>query len=450
MENNAQSMMTTTSIKKLLFKFGIPSLIGLMANALHNTIDIYFLGTVGVQAVAAVGIAFPLMMAVQAIGLIFGSGAASLISRDLGAHKQKEASQVLSSSVVVSILVSSGLVIVFIIFLPGILRIIRTETSLIPMARTYLLIVLPGAILGVVTMVFNNATRAEGSPFFGMISVLSGALLNIILDYILIIIFQMGVAGAAWATLIALAFTSLLFVSRYILKRSIVLMEFQNILKGEHRIGEQIQIGLPAFIFQLLTVLSLALLNALAAGYGSDYVAGVTVVYRIITLSLFIQFGFAKGVQPIIGFNWGAGLQDRVKKAVKSSILILFLFGMIFAIFVIISRNRLVELFVQGPSIPFASSMLFFQSIFLPLGSIPVVLMIYFMAIGKAKETAILSLARQGLILIPAVLILNTITGLWGLTYSPGISDGSVSLLGIIMLLKSGIIKKEKGGNSLL
>jgi putative MATE family efflux protein len=347
MENNAQSMMTTTSIKKLLFKFGIPSLIGLMANALHNTIDIYFLGTVGVQAVAAVGIAFPLMMAVQAIGLIFGSGAASLISRDLGAHKQKEASQVLSSSVVVSILVSSGLVIVFIIFLPGILRIIRTETSLIPMARNYLLIVLPGAILGVVTMVFNNATRAEGSPFFGMISVLSGALLNIILDYVFIIIFQMGVAGAAWATLIALAITSLLFVFRYLLKRSIVLIEFQNILKGEHRIGEQIQIGLPAFIFQLLTVLSLALLNALAAGYGSDYVAGVTVVYRIITLSLFIQFGFAKGVQPIIGFNWGAGLQDRVKKAVKNSILILFLFGMIFAIFVIVSGHRLVELFVQ-------------------------------------------------------------------------------------------------------
>ena len=185
MKEDKKEAMLTKPIGKLLWKFGIPSLVGMLANALHNTIDAYFLGTVGVEAVAAVGIVFPVLMIGSAIGLTFGSGVASIVSRDLGGNRRESASRTLSTSFVVSILVGAVVAVLIGAFSRPIIDALGSDDFVAETARRYLLIVLPGAIFGIGTMVLNNATRAEGAPIFGMMVIIGGAILNTLIPDVL-------------------------------------------------------------------------------------------------------------------------------------------------------------------------------------------------------------------------------------------------------------------------
>ena len=405
MKEDKKEAMLTKPIGKLLWKFGIPSLVGMLANALHNTIDAYFLGTVGVEAVAAVGIVFPVLMIGSAIGLTFGSGVASIVSRDLGGNRRESASRTLSTSFVVSILVGAVVAVLIGAFSRPIIDALGSDDFVAETARRYLLIVLPGAIFGIGTMVLNNATRAEGAPIFGMMVIIGGAILNSVLDAILIGVFSLDVTGAAVATFIAQSLTFAVLFGRYLLRRSTVQISVRKVFATEHRTRKVITIGMPAFIFQILTIASVAILNALAGIAGAGHVAGVTVANRVITLAVFVQFGFAKGIQPVIGFNWGVG---RVRRA------------------------------------RFAVRIMTFQSIFLPLGAVSVSLIIYYLAIGRTKETAILAMLRQGLLMIPLAIIMNALAGTNGLSLAPGTADAVFSLFGILMLVRSGIVQAIK------
>ena len=354
--------MLTSPIGKLLWKFGIPSLVGMLANALHNTIDAYFLGTVSVAAVAAVGLVFPVLMIGSAIGLAFGSGAASIISRDLGGDNRGGGAR-------------------------------RFQPPLWPI------------IVGVLSF---------------------------------------GVTGAAVATLVAQVLTFGALLSRYLLRRSTVQIGARQVLGAEHRIRRVIATGFPAFIFQILTIASLATLNALAGASGASHVAGVTVAYRVITLAVFVQFGFAKGIQPVIGFNWGAGQFTRAQSAALATIGILAGFGLVFTLSIQAFGTEIAGMFVQGDAAEFAIRIMTFQSFFLPLDALSVVLLIYYLAIGRTKETAILALVRQGLLLIPLAVLMHALGGTSGLSLAPGTADAIVSVLGILMLVRSGIVQTFK------
>ena len=436
--------MLTSPIGKLLWKFGIPSLVGMLANALHNTIDAYFLGTVSLEAVAAVGLVFPVLMIGSAIGLAFGSGAASIISRDLGGDNRGGASQTLSTTLVVSVFVGTVMAILIGLFARPILRTLGSDASLSEIARRYLLIVLPGGVIGIGSMVLNNATRAEGAPLYGMIVIITGAILNSLLDAILVGVLSFGVTGAAVATLVAQVLTFGALLSRYLLRRSTVQIGARQVLGTEHRIRLVIATGFPAFIFQILTIASLATLNALAGASGASHVAGVTVAYRVITLAVFVQFGFAKGIQPVIGFNWGAGQFTRAQSAALATIGILAGFGLVFTLSIQAFGTEIAGMFVQGDAAEFAIRIMTYQSFFLPLGALSVVLLIYYLAIGKTKETAILALVRQGLLLIPLAVLMNALGGTSGLSLAPGTADAIVSVLGILMLVRSGIVQTFK------
>ena len=229
--------------------------------------------------------------------------------------------------------------------------------------------------------------------------------MNSVLDAILIGVFSLDVTGAAVATFIAQSLTFAVLFGRYLLRRSTVQISVRKVFATEHRTRKVITIGMPAFIFQILTIASVAILNALAGIAGAGHVAGVTVANRVITLAVFVQFGFAKGIQPVIGFNWGVG---RVRRA------------------------------------RFAVRIMTFQSIFLPLGAVSVSLIIYYLAIGRTKETAILAMLRQGLLMIPLAIIMNALAGTNGLSLAPGTADAVFSLFGILMLVRSGIVQAIK------
>ena len=444
MKEDKKEAMLTKPIGKLLWKFGIPSLVGMLANALHNTIDAYFLGTVGVEAVAAVGIVFPVLMIGSAIGLTFGSGVASIVSRDLGGNRRESASRTLSTSFVVSILVGAVVAVLIGAFSRPIIDALGSDDFVAETARRYLLIVLPGAIFGIGTMVLNNATRAEGAPIFGMMVIIGGAILNSVLDAILIGVFSLDVTGAAVATFIAQSLTFAVLFGRYLLRRSTVQISVRKVFATEHRTRKVITIGMPAFIFQILTIASVAILNALAGIAGAGHVAGVTVANRVITLAVFVQFGFAKGIQPVIGFNWGAGRVRRARFAAAATIGVLSGFGLLFTLSIQLFGSEIAGMFVNGKAARFAVRIMTFQSIFLPLGAVSVSLIIYYLAIGRTKETAILAMLRQGLLMIPLAIIMNALAGTNGLSLAPGTADAVFSLFGILMLVRSGIVQAIK------
>ncbi|PWJ87900.1 putative MATE family efflux protein [Oceanotoga teriensis] len=430
MNNKKIELIKNGNILKGLFILGIPMIISMMVSALYNVIDTYFVSGLGTINVASVSIAFPISLIFSGIGLTFGTGGGSYISRLIGQKKYKKANEVSSISFFSCIFTSFLFIIIFFIFLDKILVLIGANQEILPIAKNYTKIFLISMIFTSLNITLGNIAVSQGGASISLIAMLSGSILNIILDPLLIYNLDLKVIGAGIATLISQIITSIIYSIFFISKKSIIKIQIKNFKFDIKIYSEIIKIGISMFLLQLLTSISMSLISKKSSIYGSQAIAAMGIVLRINTLGMNIIFGFMKGMQPMAGFNYGAKNYKRLKSIIKHSIISTTIFCMIWTIFIILFSNSILSYFSNdcevlkiGIKALKINTLLFFTLGFQFTYST------LFISIGKGFQGLILNILRQGIFFIPLILILPNIFGLNGIIFSQPIADFFATLI---------------------
>jgi len=420
------------NIGKLLLKFSIPAIVGMLVNAFYNIVDRIFIGNgVGKLGIAGITIGFPIMIILMAFGMLIGLGANALISIRLGENKKDDAELILGNSMILLILVSLIVSALGLIFLDPLLVLFGASKDVLPYAKEYLSVILFGAVFQSVGFGMNNFIRGEGNPRVAMITMLIGAVLNIILDYLFIFKFNMGIRGAALATIISQA-TSAVWVLFYFLGgRSLLKIHLKNLKLQFSVIGKIFAIGSAPFSMQVAASGITALLNNSLATYGGDTaISAMGIINSVTMMILMPMFGINQGAQPIIGFNYGAKKFDRVKKTLKLAIMAASTIVLIGFIATRLFPQQIIQLFNKDKDlIKIGTNGMKIFLIMLPIIGFQIVSSNYFQAVGKPKHAMFLSLSRQVLLLIPALLILPRFLGLNGVWAAGPVADLGSSIL---------------------
>ena len=402
-------------ISKLLVNLSLPATIGMMVNALYNLVDTIFVGRgVGAIAIGGLTIAFPIQMVIMAFAQMIGIGAASAISRSLGAKDLEKADYAAGNSFLCVIVLSSIIATIGLIFTEPMLRIFGSTETILPYAKDYITIILWGSIFFSFAMSSNNLIRAEGNAKVAMVSMLIGAILNMILDPIFIFIFKLGIKGAALATIIS-QFISFLYILTYLYSgKSALKIKLHHLKPKIHIIVEILTVGSAAFFRQVTgSVVAIVVNNSLRI-FGGDIALIIVGILHRVTMFVFMPlFGVIQGMQPIVGFNYGAKKLDRVKEAIKLSLIttiVIAIFGWLiaelfpFAIISIFTHDA--EVIEKG------SNIIRIVLSMIPVIGIQIVGAALFQSLGKAVPSLILSLLRQVLLFIPLVIILPRVFNL--------------------------------------
>ncbi|MCX7747680.1 MAG: MATE family efflux transporter [Clostridia bacterium] len=427
-------------VMDLLLKFSIPAIIGMLVNAMYNVVDRIFIGnSVGKLGLAGITIGFPIMLIMMAFMMLIGLGANSLVSLKLGEGKKEEAERILGNAFILLILVSLGITLFGLLFLDPMLKLFGASRDVLPYAREFMQIILLGAVCQGIGFGMNNFIRGEGNPRTAMLTMLIGAVLNAALCPVLIFGLGMGIRGSALATVIAQGISSAWVLYYFISGKSTLKIRKTNFSLDKKLVGKVVALGSAPFLLQLASSLVNVILNNSLSYYGGDVaVSGMGIVTSILTLIMMPIFGINQGVQPIIGYNYGAKKYDRVKEALKLAIIAATIIVVIGFVITELFPRQIASLFNSKDEklIEFSSYALRGFMIFLPVIGFQIIGANYFQAIGKAKYSALLSLSRQVLLLIPAVLILPLFFKLQGVVMAGPVADLGASILTAFLILK--------------
>ena len=413
-------------IGPLLAKLAIPTTIGMLANSLYNLVDTIFIGRgVGTLAIAGIGIVFPIQMIIMAIAQLFGMGAASMVSRSLGKKDYERASNIVGNSIISSLALGAFATIMIFVFLNPILRVFGATENILPFARDYLSVVTFGFIYFPFLVSTNNLIRAEGDAKNAMTVMLVAIGLNIILDPIFIFGLNMGIKGAAYATIIAQFCGFIYIVLYYILGKSSLKIRMIHFRMRWRIFKEMVSLGFASFVRQVSMSFLIIVVNNSLRVYGGDIAIAVfSVVNRVVMFVTMPLFGIVAGVQPMIGFNYGANNMGRVKGSLKTSVLTTLTIGAVFFIIIIAIPSKILGLF--STDIELINSGVFpmrMIALLFPFIGFQMIGAGFFQSIGKARPSIILSLSRQILFLIPLILLLPLTMGISGIWIAFPIAD---------------------------
>ncbi len=439
MNNQSKKMelLGCTSIPKALLAMGIPTMIGMLVNAFYNLVDAYFVGGLGESQMGAISVVYPLGQVVVGLGLLFGNGAASYISRLLGRGDKENADKVASTALYSSVSVGAVIIIISMVFLHPILKLLGATDSILPYAATYAGIYIVSCIFNVFNVTMNNIVTSEGAAKTTMCALLTGAVLNIALDPLFIYVFDLGVAGAAIATAISQVVSTCVYLTYIFRKKSVFHFRVKDCTYTKETMSEIFKIGIPTLVFQILTSVSISLINNAAGDYGDSAIAGKGVVTRLISMGSLSVFGFIKGFQPIAGYSYGAKKFDRLREAIKTSILWSTVFCVIFGVILALFPTAIVSQFTKGDAemIRIGAASLRANGISIMLFGFYTVYSSLFLALGKGREGFILGACRQGICFIPVILLLPMVWGLNGIMYAQPIADVLSAVITVFMAI---------------
>ena len=432
-------------IGKLIRKFSIPCIISLLVNSLYNIVDQIFIGWgVGYLGNGATNIVFPITMVCLAFALMLGDGTSAYLSLKLGEQKKEDAKKGVANGILLATIISVIFFAVALIFLPQLLNVFGCTDALREYALGYGYVIVLGLPFMMIGTTLNSVIRADGSPKYSMTSMITGAILNVILDPIFIFVFNMGVQGAAIATVISQLVTFVMNVM-YIRKFKSIKLQKED-FKLQFSIAKKvILLGISSFITQMSFVVVMAVENNLLAKYGaySEFGAEIPItvlgiVMKVSQILNSIIVGIVAGAQPIFGYNYGAGKFDRVKQALKTVLgLSLIVSTIAFLLFQLIP-DKLIAIFGSGDDKYIEFACLAFRTYLMLVicNGIQIPSGIFFQAIGKSTRSAILSISRQIVFLIPAFFILGKLFGISGILYAGPIADGLAFILAVLLLVK--------------
>ena len=439
MNNQSKKMelLGSASIPKALLSMGIPTMIGMLVNAFYSLVDAYFVGGLGESQMGAISVVYPLGQVVVGLGLLFGNGAASYISRLLGRGDKENANKVASTALYSSVSVGAVIIIISMVFLHPILKLLGATDSILPFAAIYASIYIVSCIFNVFNVTMNNLVTSEGAAKTTMCALLTGAVLNIALDPLFIYVFDLGVAGAAIATAISQVVSTFVYLTYIFRKKSVFHFRVKDCTYTKETMSEIFKIGIPTLVFQILTSVSISLINNAAGDYGDSAIAGMGVVTRLISMGSLSVFGFIKGFQPIAGYSYGAKKFNRLREAIKTSILWSTVFCVIFGVILALFPAAIVSRFTKGDAemIRIGAASLRANGISIMLFGFYTVYSSLFLALGKGREGFILGACRQGICFIPVILLLPIVWGLNGIMYAQPIADVLSAVITVFMAI---------------
>ena len=439
--------MGSKKILPLLVEFSIPAIIGMLVNAIYNVVDRIFIGNapgLGAIGIAGITISYPVTLVLMAISLMVGVGGATRFSIALGQKKHKEAAIYQGNAIILTVIFGLIFMVFGNLFVNSLLFMLGSSDRVLPYARDYLSIVLYGAVFQCVTMCGNNFSRAQGNPKNAMISQLIGAGFNIVFDYILIIKFNMGMQGAALAT-IGGQFLSMIWQLCYLCSnRSLIKLDLQHIKIRISFALDIIRTGIPAFLMQMANSVLNFILNSSLGTYGGDVaISAVGIITSFQTICQMPLTGLMQGQQPLISYNYGAQKIDRVKETLKYSIIGGTIIALLGFLAVELFPKTIILMFNNEPEVvELGTRAIRIWFICLPLLGAQIMSANYFQCIGKIKVASVLNLLRQVIVLIPMILILSSLIGLDGIFIAVPIADLTAFLITIFLFIKS--IRKIK------
>ncbi len=421
-----RDLLLNGNLTSLLFKFSAPATVGMVVGALYNIIDTIFVGKgVGSLAIAALSIVLPMQLIIMGIGTMLGIGSASIVSRALGRNRKDIAQNAYGNAIVLNLLISAVCMALIYVFMDKFLIFFGASSRVLPYAKDYAYITLAGFILLSFAINSNSCIRAEGSPRAAMYAMGVGALMNIILDPIFIFVMGMGIKGAAIATIISQALSTVYIIFYVFFGKSVFKINISVLKVRFSLIREMLSLGFPSFVRSTIASFIILIFNRLLLFYGGDlYIAIMGIGLRLLSLIQLPLIGITQGFSTIVSFNYGAGLYHRVKKVLEISIIWTiiiagagFLIMMIFPRFVITLFSSDTELINEGISI------LRIVILLLPFIGIQMLGGGLFQAIGKAVPALVLTISRQVLFLVPAAFLLPLFFGLNGVWMSVPVAD---------------------------
>lgn len=438
-----QSPFATEPIGRLIVKFAVPSVIALLVNSLYNIVDQIFIGWgVGYLGNGATNIVFPITIIALALSMMIGNGGAAYLSLKLGEGETETAQKGVGNAVSLVVVVSILLTAVFLLGINPILTLFGATDVLRPYALEYGFIIGIGLPFMMISAAINSMIRADGSPKYAMLSMVVGAVINIILDPVFIFAFEMGVQGAAIATIIGQVASFAVSVA-YMPRFQSVRIQAASFRLKASICGNIAVFGLSSFITQFAITIVMALTNNLLAQYGADSIYGseipltaTGIVMKVNQIMIAILLGIATGAQPIIGFNYGAKSYNRVKKALEIALIASEVVSVVAFLIFQFAPMSVVSLFGSEEGLYNEFAVMAFR-IFLmlcPLTGFQTVTAVYLQAVGKPVKSAILSLARQIIFFVPAALILPVFLGVKGVLWTGPVADGLAFILSIAFL----------------
>lgn len=424
-QNNKLDLLGSAPVSKALRALGLPIMVGMLINALYNLADAYFVGGLGQSPMGAISVAFPLGQTVVGLGLMFGNGAASCLSRLLGRGDTRTAGQAASTALYSGLLLGAGVILVGMVFLEPLLRLLGATETILPYALAYARIYLPSCFFNLFNVTMNNIVSSEGASRTAMWALLLGAGLNLILDPLFIYGLHWGVAGAAAATALSQMVSALVYLGYILRGKSAFTFRPNAFTPSPRMLGEILKIGVPTLSFQLLTSLSIALTNRAASSYGDPVIAGMGAVTRITSMGTLVVFGFLKGFQPVAGFSYGARNFARLRAAVSTALRWSTLFCLVSGLGTALFSGPILHCFAQGNAEMLAAGQrsLAANGITFVLFGFYTVVSSLLLALGRGGAGFFLGACRQGLCFVPVILLLPRLWGLEGVLYAQPIAD---------------------------
>lgn len=429
--------MTTAPVEGLIVRLAIPTILSMLVTTLYNMADTYFVGQLeNVSATGAIGVVMPLMSVIQAFGFFFGQGSANYISRELGKENVDGATKMASVGFFSAVFFSGFLALVCMFFLEPLCLLLGSTSTILPYAKEYMFYILLGAPAMSGALAINNQLRFQGNAVYAMIGVMSGAVLNVILDPLFIFVLDMDVSGAALATAISqLISLTLLIIG--MLKSDAVTVNIKDFKPSFTVYREMFTGGMPSLARQGLGSIASACLNASAKAFGDPAIAAMTIVSRLMMFLFSVLLGFGQGYQPVCGFNYGAKLYSRVKRA--------FWFCVITSFCVLIPLSLICSLVApsiiaiiqsdNAETIEIGATALRYQLASFPVMAWVTMSNMTLQTTGKTLPATIIAMARQGIMFIPAVLILPAFFGLNGLLLAQPVADVLALLIAVPLTL---------------
>ena len=428
--------MTTRPVGRLVTELAVPSIVSMLISGIYNLADTFFIGRINTQSVAALGIVFSYMVLIQSVAIFFGQGSGNYISRALGRREVADAEKMAAVGLVSSVLTGLVLAAVSFLLMRPILSLLGSTETIMPYACDYFRFILVGTPFIMGTFTLNNQMRHQGNAMLSMIGIVSGAVLNIALDPILIFGFGLGIRGAGMATAISQAVGFFVILSM-VGKRGTLPLRLAQFKPTWQRYRDIAAGGLPSLARQGLMSVSAICLNQMAAHYGDESIAAFSVVSRIMMLACAAMIGYGQGFQPVCGFNYGAGLYGRVRKAFWHSCLVSTVYCFVLALLGWFFAGPLVALFrADDPEvIRIGSEVLRYQCLSFPLCGFITLSNMYLQNIRKTVPAIIMASARQGIFFLPALFIGHALWGFMGVELAQMVADIGSFLFAIPLVL---------------
>ena len=440
MEHQQTRQLEESPIAQLLIKFSIPAVIGTFINSLYNVVDRIFIGQgVGPDGLAAAMISFPLVVIVMAFGMLIAFGSNALISIRLGEKNKDEAEKILGQALVLFFAFAAVFTTLGLVFLTPLLKLFGASSSVLPLAQDYMQIILIGTLSHEISFGVNNFIRGEGNFRIAMLTMLVGAGMNMILDPIFIFGLDLGMRGAAWATVISQSLAAVWVMWYYLSGRSVLKIRRKYLQVSWDLSRRVMGIGSPPFVMNIANVFILAIVNNSLKLYGGDIAISVMgVIFTIYTLNFMPVIGISQGAQPIIGYNYGAQRPDRVRDTLNLAIKIVTIFCVFATLLIMLFPKYTFLPFSRGEGelVELGTNAIRLVMTMFPFVGFLVIVSNYFQATARPKLSLFLSMMRQVLAFIPIVFILPRIIGLYGVWAAYPISAGFSLIFASILYIR--------------